>query len=74
MIPTNKLYIAAVVARSVLNRLRQRALKREPVSVQDAMDISDAIERLEVACFEHRQPEPDLSLWESALEELEVDL
>jgi fructose-bisphosphate aldolase class 1 len=79
MIPTDSLYIAAVIARNVINRLRSYALNRKIPSVAAIQDATAAIERLEAACHEHRhrvpgiEPELDLSAFEAAIDELEID-
>lgn len=73
MIPNNSLYTAAVIARNVISRLRNYALNQRLPSIAAIQDATDALERLEAACHEHRYQELDLSAFEAAINELEMD-
>jgi hypothetical protein len=64
---TDPLYIAATIAQSVLETLTHRV-----ATIDDMKVVRETIERLEAARKRHR--EPDLSLFEEALKDVEVDL
>jgi precorrin isomerase len=72
-INTDPLYVAATIAQAVLEQLTHRVATLEDMPV-----VRETIERLDAArsAARHRTQngEPDLSLFEEALRDVEIDL